>query len=196
MQVGGFDVEQTDERLTLAPALGLGKILTGCGVLVAAFGCVLALGLLSILQESQMTGENLAPGANGGFTPHGNHFGLFWIVGSVVSLVLVPISVRILYNGAPAFVFDRGTGTLRRGKRDLARLGRIEAICVRRITPMEDNEERPLYHLLVLHGDGFEVPLSESHHNETLEVLAEQIARFVDRAVVHQTPPAGALRLR
>ena len=196
MQVGGFEVEQTDERLTLAPALGVGQVVTGCGILTGAFACVLALGLLSIVQESQMTRGNLAPGANGGFTPHGNHFGLFWIIGSVVSVVLVPISVGMLYNGAPAFVFDRRTTTLRQGKRDLAGLNRIEAICVRRITPREDKEERPLYQLLVLHGNGFEITLRESHHNEPLEVLAEQIGGFVDRAVVHQAPPAGALRLR
>jgi hypothetical protein len=83
-----------------------------------------------------------------------------------------------------------------RGKARVTRLGRIESLCVRRITPIEETNERALYQLLVLFGDGHECMLRESHQNETLEVLAGEIADFLDRRVVRQAPPPGTIVLR
>ncbi len=196
MQVAGFDVEKTEERLTLRTSVGTQQMVTGCLLLATIFACVLALGILSVVEESQMTSANLAPGARGGWTPQGNHFAFLWVAATVIGVAVVPVVIAILYRGGPLYVFDRRTGEFSRDKKRVARLGRIESLCVRRITPIEETSERPLYQLLVLFGDGRECSLRESHQNETLEVLALEIADFVDRKVVRQAPPPGAVEMR
>ena len=196
MQIGSFEVTRDEERLLLASPVGLGQLLTGCLLLGIAFLSVLALGGLSLLHESHLTGENVAPGGTVGFGPHGNHFGLLWLAGVVLAILLVPLTIVHLYRGGPVYVFDRRTGEFRRGTRLVTRLGRIEAVCVRRVTPVEERDERPLYRLLVLYDDGFEMVLNESHYDEPLEALAEEIAGFVDREVVRQVPQPGALEHR
>jgi len=196
MQIGSFEVTRDEERLLLASPVGTGQLLTGCLLLGIAFFSVLALGGLSLLHESHLAGENVAPGGTGGFGPHGNHFGLLWLAGLVLAILLVPFTIARLYDGEPVYAFNRTSGEFRHGKRFVTRLGRIEAVCVRRITPVEEQGERPLYQLLVLYGDGFEIALKESHFDEPLEALAEEIARFVDREVVRQVPLPGALEQR
>ncbi len=196
MQVAGFDVEKTQDRLTLRPGVGASQMVTGCLVLATIFACVLALGILSVVEESQMTSANLAPGARGGWTPQGNHFAFLWVAATVIGVAVVPAVVAILYRGGPLYVFDRRTGEFSRDKKRVTRLGRIEAVCVRRITPVENASDRPLYLLLILFGDGRECALRESHQNETLEVLACEIADFVDRGVVRQALPPGAAEMR
>ncbi len=196
MQVAGFDVEKTEEWLTLRASVGVQQMVTGCLVLATIFACVLALGILSVVEESQMTSANLAPGARGGWTPQGNHFAFLWVTATVIGVAVVPAAIAILYRGGPLYVFDRRAGEFLRDKTCVTRLGRIESLCVRRITPIEETNERALYQLLVLFGDGRECMLRELHQNETLEVLAGEIADFVDRRVVRQAPPPGALSLR
>lgn len=197
MQVAGFEVEKTNDRLTLRPCVGAPQMVTGCLVLATIFACVLALGILSVVEESQMTSVAQMPGAaRGGWTPQGNHFGFLWVAATVIGVVAVPVAIAVLYRGGPLYVFDRRANEFRRDRTLLTRLGRIESVCVRRITPVEDTSDRPLYQLLILFGDGRECPLRESHQNETLEVLAQEIADFVDRKVVRQTPAPGALLLR
>lgn len=196
MQVAGFEVEKTQERLTLRSCAGAPEMVTGCLVLATIFVCVLALGILSVIEESQMTSANLAPGARGGWTPQGNHFAFLWVAATVIGVAVVPAVVAILYRGGPLYAFDRRAGAFSRDKTRIAGLSRIEAVCVRRLTPIEETSGRPLYQLLVLFGDGCECPLREAHHNETLEVLACEIANFVDRRVVRQVPPPGTVEMR
>lgn len=192
MQVAGFDVEKTDERLTLRPSIGLGQVMTGCLVLGSIFACVLALGILGVVEESQLTSAASMPGAHGGWEPRGNHFAFLWVIACVVGVVLIPVAIAIVYRGGPLYVFDRPAREMRRDKTVVTRWGRIEYVSVRRITPAEATDERPLYHLVVLHSDGQACVLKESHQNETLEVLASEIAGFVDREMIRETLRPGA----
>lgn len=196
MQVAGFEVEKTNDRLTLRPCVGAPQMVTGCLVLSTIFVCVLALGILSVVEESQMTSAAQMPGTQGGWTPQGNHFAFLWVAATMIGVVAVPVAIAVLYRGGPLYVFDQRASEFRRDRTLVTRLGRIESVCVRRITPVEAANERPLYQLLILFGDGRECPLRESHQNETLEVLAHEIAEFVDRKVVRQAPAPGALLLR
>ena len=196
MQVAGFDVEKAEDRLTLRPCVGASQMVTGCLVLATIFACVLALGILSVVEESQMTNAALMPGARGGWTPQGNHFAFLWVAATLIGVGILPVVIAILYRGGALYVFDRRAGDLRRDKTRITRLSRVESVCVRRITPVEETSERPLYQLLILHDDGRECALRESHQNEMLEVLADEIARFVDREVVRQAPPPGTVEMR
>jgi hypothetical protein len=100
MQVAGFDVEKTEERLTLRASVGVQQMVTGCLVLATIFACVLALGILSVVEESQMTSANRAPGAVGGWTPQGNHFGFLWVTATVIGVAVVPAAIAFCTGAA------------------------------------------------------------------------------------------------
>ncbi len=181
MRVGAFDITRSDERLTLTTVMGERELFTGCGLIGVAFVCILALGALTLVRDVQLATPSPAVGANGAVSAESNHFGILWLLALAAAMVLVPVYVVALYRANPVFSFDLSSGLFTRNRRMITPLRRIEQVCVRRLSAFTDTDVRPVYRLLIVYGDGSEVALDESHNNEALEVIADEIARFVDR---------------
>jgi len=166
--------------------MGEGELFTGCGLIVVAFLCILGLGALTLVRDIQLATPSPVVGMNGAVSDESNHFGFFWLLALGLALILVPLYVAGLSRANPVFSFDRASGVFSRNRRAITALRRIEYICVRRFSPAGDPDIRPLYRLLVIYGDGYEAALDESHNNEALEVIAQEIAAFVDRDLIRQ----------
>lgn len=172
----GILLDQEPRRLSLIVPLGERMARTGCVLFVIAFTCILSLAFLAIRQEVA-SGNDPSQDIVHLIHPRQNHFGFFWLIGSAAMFFVLPWYVKRAFSARIVYCFDLDTGLFTKDSKTLVPLKKIESIEVR---PQMDPDGRYAFRLLVIHSDGYDVPLEESYDEERLVALAEQISSFLD----------------
>jgi hypothetical protein len=167
-----FQVSGDEDHLSLSQSPGLQRVVPGCMMLGFAFVCLSFLAVLAVIKGNV--------GAHGGedmnfLNPRANHFGFLWLTTTIAVSVLTPIFALKVILAPVVFRFDRRTRLFTRNGKTIAPLSKVEAV---RIEHADDPDNRSLHKLVVIHSDGFEVPLDNWYNEIETNFVAELIAGF------------------
>jgi hypothetical protein len=170
-----FEVSKDPERLTLSMALGYRRLLVGCLLLALSIICISMVGLMAVLRA-----PSAGPMGNADpllfFDRHANHFGFIWLVATLVMGLLIPVGLVRMMKSSLTFEFDRTAGLFTRNGRRISRLSKIEAVRIRR---EDDADDRSVYTLSVIHGDGFETAIENWYDLAAIRELARTISDYL-----------------
>jgi hypothetical protein len=171
-----FEVSRDPERLTLTMALGYRRLLVGCMLLALTIVCITMIGLLAVLHAPD-SGPTGSSDPLLFFDRHANHFGFIWLFATVVMGVLVPVGLVRMLKSSLTFEFDKTTGLFTRNGKRITKLAKIEAVRIRRA---DDADNRSVYWLSVLHGDGFETAIENWYDLAEVRLLAHHVSSFLE----------------
>jgi hypothetical protein len=181
-RVGPFDVSGDSGTLTLRFENHGGISFRLAVLFVVSMVFVLALALLTIA-DAVVT----APTAHHAYIagldrperilePADNHFGYLWLISAAAMIIAVPLCVRKAYQAALVFTFRRSDDAFLRGDYLITRLRKIECV---RIHEILDPDDRYLYQLDIIYGDGREVQMYEGYEERDALNLGNEISAFV-----------------
>ena len=143
---------------------------------------VLVIGLLATLQLSLPPPPHTDIDDPGRFfAPQENHFGFVWILSCGLMLVLMPYYVIRIYRASLVFTFRRSDDVFLRDNKLVAPLRRIESLV---ISETCDPDDRYLYLLHLVYGDGRQMLLHNDYNEREIMNLANEIGSFVGTKVV------------
>jgi hypothetical protein len=166
-----------DDRLALTLFPGYRKVAQGCMLIAFTFVCITLVGILAILQGNVSTPTPAATASLELTNPRGNHFGFLWLCATTFMSVLIPAYVAMVYHQRIVFLFDKEEGVFLHNRRVVAPLHRVEAVRLRHST---DPDGRILHKLLIVHTDGFEVPVDDWYNAHEITYVARVVAGFLD----------------
>jgi hypothetical protein len=181
-----FEITGDDDRLVLSMSLGYQRLGQGCLLLFLTTVCVTIIGILAVVQGDVAAGGKDLTKEAGFFDPHANHFGFLWLIATVLAGVALPLYIWKLYQTTVTFVFDRETDRFTRNGKVITRLSKVEAVRVRH---SDDPDQRELHKLLVVYGDGFELPLDNWYDERETYYVAHEIAAFLGLHVLGERFP-------
>lgn len=181
-RVGPFDVVNRPDELTLRLENRGSLSLLGCALLAFTMLGVLALGILSVVQTSEMSASvHSFDEPDSFFAPTKNHFGFLWLLCSALMLVGVPLYVKRAYKAALTFTFRRSDDAFLRDNRLVTRLRRVENLT---ICETKDADSKYLYLLQLVYGDGHKMLLHNGYDEREVMNLANEIGAFVGKPVL------------
>jgi hypothetical protein len=179
--MGRFEIAGDDEHLLLTQSLGYQRMAQGCLLITLTFSCITILGMLAVVQGNVVIPNRSAYDDLNLLNPRGNHFAFLWLIATVLMGVLLPIYVAKVYRAKTVFSFDRTTGLFSHNGRPVTQLSRIESV---RIRHTEDPDHRVLHKLIIVHSDGFEVPLDDWYDEMEMNYVAREISEFLGVRIV------------
>ena len=187
-QVGPFDITRDANALTLRLENHGEVTLQLCLLFAFTMLFVLGLGVLAVLQFA--TPPPLPPHTHTYvgidnparfLSPEQNYFGFCWVLVLVALVFGIPVYVARVYRAALVFTFCRSDDAVLRNNRLITRLRKVEYVRLREI---RDPDDRYLYHLDLVYGDGREMPVHSAYEERQVMNLANEIAAFVGTKVV------------
>lgn len=185
-----FEIDAEPDRLTLTLPVERRLVAAGCPLFLLSSACLLALGGLSVLQESDSRDPGVGA-ASRFFNPHANEFGFLWALACLFLVVFVPFYVWMVRRTSTVFTFDRARGEFFRYGRTVTRLSRIEQVRVRRL---RDPDGYADFEVAVVYGDGRQEFIDDTPDEAEATVLAQKIADFVGVEVVSARQPLASGR--
>jgi hypothetical protein len=179
--MGRFEIAGDDEHLLLTQSLGYQRMAQGCLLITLTFSCITILGILAVLEGNVSDPNRSAYSDLNPLNPRGNHFAFLWLIATVLMGVLLPIYVAKVYRAKTVFSFDRITGLFSHNDRPITQLSRIEAV---RIRHRDDPDHRSIHTLIIIHSDGFEVPLDDWYDEMEMNYVAREISEFLGVRIV------------
>jgi hypothetical protein len=182
-RVGPYDIERTPDVLTLRFD-NRGEVgVKGCLFFVVGMICILSLGVLSVIQSADTKNQKSASDPSHMFGIYTNQSGFLWILLTVAMCILLPLYLWRLQHSAAVFTFDKVQKRFARSGKTIASFAKLEHV---RIRETKDPDQRYLYEVELLYGDGYSVFLHNTYEEREAGNLAKEIAVFVEIPVVWQ----------
>ena len=180
-KIGQYQVERTPDAMTLRLDNQGDISMKGCLLFAFTMLCMTFLGILSVVQASQVQHRDTIGDPSQMFQPQENHFGFLWLILMVIVLVGIPLYAHQSYKASLEFTFRRTDLTFLRNRKRVTRFGRIEYVLLRET---KDTDGRYLYLLEVSYNDGMRMMVYNGYDDREIMNLANEISKVVGCRVV------------
>jgi len=184
-RVGPFDITQDRDSLILRFEDRGEVTMRGCLFFACLGVFVLMLGLLALIEAASAPAQTLTAHNPSNpaqlLGPTENHFGILWGIGVVGVVIGVPLYNRSLYHSSLIYTFRRSDDVLLRGSYRITRLRQIEYLTIRE---SQDPDDRYIYILDIVYGDGRHLEMHRGYEEREIMNLANEISAFTARRVI------------